>query len=183
MSVEVGAPTGDAPAPAALHSAGRVARFGPFVVVGPLALAPVFAVLITRVGRPYLPVSDPANIDLFVRDVFSAHPLLVGAYSRGFSHPGPSRFWAIAPFSALAGGAAWATLVGAALLQGVAIAGVGWLAFRRGGTALMLLMLATLALVYSGFGQGGQFVVPWNPYVPVPFFLYFLLATWAFRGR
>ncbi len=144
-----------------------------------VALSPVVAVLITRVGRPYFPVGDPANIDFAVRQVFTAHPPLVGAYSRGFNHPGPSMFWAIAPLSLVAGGATWATLVGAALLQGVAIVGVGLLAFRRGGLAFALLVLAALALVYSGFGQGGQFVVPWNPYEPVPFFLLFLLAVWA----
>ncbi len=144
-----------------------------------VAVSPIVVVLITRVGRPYFPVGDPANIDFAVRQVFTTHPPLVGAYSRGFNHPGPSMFWAIAPLSFVAGGAPWATLVGAALLQGVAIVGVGLLAFRRGGIAFALLVLAALALVYSGFGQGGQFVVPWNPYEPVPFFFLFLLAVWA----
>jgi hypothetical protein len=144
-----------------------------------VALSPVVAVLVTRVGRSYFPVGDPANIDYAVRQVFTAHPPLVGAYSRGFNHPGPSMFWAIAPLSLVAGGAPWATLVGAALLQGVAIVGVGLLAFRRGGIGLALLVLAALGLVYSGLGQGGPFVVPWNPYEPVPFFLLFLLAVWA----
>lgn len=149
------------------------------VVLLLVALSPIAAVLVTRAGRPYFPVGDPANIDFAVRQVFTSHPPLVGAYSRGFNHPGPSMFWAIAPLSVATGGATWATLVGAALLQGVAIVGVGLLAFRRGGIGLALLVLAGSALVYSGFGQGGQFVVPWNPYEPIPFFLLFLLAVWA----
>jgi hypothetical protein len=144
-----------------------------------VSVAPVVAVVVTRAGRSYFPVSDAANFDFMVRQVFTTHPPLVGAYSRGFNHLGPSMFWAIAPISLVAGGATWATLVGAALLQGVAIVGVGLLAFRRGGIWLAFLALAALTLVYSGIGQGGPFVVPWNPYEAVPFFFLFALAVWA----
>src|SRR5437763_856356 len=83
-----------------------------------------------------------AVIDLRTRDVFTSQTPLVGPYSRGFNHPGPALFWLLAPFSVLAGGAAWGTLVGAAVLQGTAIALSGWLAFRRGGLMLALLVLA-----------------------------------------
>ena len=76
-----------------------------------VVLAPVVAVLVTRVGRPYFPLEDRASIDLWVRDVFTSHTPLVGAYSRGFNHPGPAYFYALAPLSKLFGGASWATLV------------------------------------------------------------------------
>ena len=174
MTALVEAPPEGAPA-----DAGRTDRRW-LIVLLVVAITPVIAVVATRAFRPYFPVGDPANIDFLVREVFTRHPPLVGAYSRGFNHLGPAMFWLIAPLSVVTGGAPWATLVGAALWQGVAIVGVGLLAFRRGGLALALLMLATLALVYSGFGQGGQFVVPWNPYEPIPFFLLFLLSVWAF---
>ena len=82
-----------------------------------VVLLPVVAVLVTRVGRSYFPVQDRASIDLWVRDVFGSHTPLVGAYSRGFNHPGPLLFYALAPLSKLTGGATWATLVGAALVQ------------------------------------------------------------------
>jgi hypothetical protein len=144
-----------------------------------VALAPVIAVLVTRVGRSYLPVQDPAGIDLMVRDVFTSHPPLVGAYSRGFNHPGPWLFWVLAPLSAITGGAPWATLVGAALLQGVGIAGTAWIAFRRGATGLMLLMLAALGFAYTGLGTVGQFTWAWNPFVAFPIFVMFLLSVWA----
>lgn len=160
-------------------SAGRTRDRRALVALLLLAVAPVVAVVVTRAGRSYFPVGDPANIDFMVRQVFTAHPPLVGAYSRGFNHLGPSMFWAIAPLSVVTSGAPWATLVGAALLQGVAIVGVGLLAFRRGGITLALLVVAALGLAYSGLGQGGAFVVPWNPFAAVPFFLLFLLAVWA----
>src|SRR6476469_3449414 len=91
------------------------------VVVLVFVLLPVLAVLLTRPGSSYFPVQDRASIDLWVSDVFGSHTPLVGAYSRGFNHPGPLLFYALAPLSRLAGGAAWATLVGAALVQGVGV--------------------------------------------------------------
>ena len=144
-----------------------------------MALLPVVAVLVTRVGRPYFPMQDPASIDLFVRDVFTSHTPLVGAYSRGFNHPGPSLFYVLAPLSELTGGATWATLVGAALVQGVAIVSIGLLAARLGGTRLMLLMLAVLALVYAGLDDARPFTDAWNPYAALPWFLVFLLCVWG----
>ncbi len=145
-----------------------------------LALAPVVCVLVFRAGRHYLPLGDEATIDLRTRDVFTSHMPLVGAYSRGFNHPGPALFWLLAPFSVLAGGAAWGTLVGAAVLQGIAIAASGWLAFRRGGLTLALLVVAALGFAYSSFVQGDQLLQPWNPNVAFPFFMLFLLQVWAF---
>jgi hypothetical protein len=143
-----------------------------------LALAPVVAVLITRVGRAYFPMEDTASVDLLVRDVFGAHTPLVGAYSRGFNHPGPIMFWILAPLSKLAGGAPWATLVGGALFQGAAIAAAGWLALRHGGVALMLTILAGLGLAYSSFPTDAQFLEAWNPYLAFPLFAVFLLQAW-----
>jgi hypothetical protein len=148
-------------------------------VVFVLALTPVIAVLVTRVGRPYFPMQDIASIDLLVRDVFTAHTPLVGAYSRGFNHPGPMMFWLLAPLSAITGGATWATLVGGALFQGAAIAATGWLALRRGGVAFMLMILAALGLAYSSFATEAQFLEAWNPYLAFSLFLLFLLQSWA----
>ncbi len=165
------------PGPAASAS-GR--RWVTPVVVTVVALLPVVAVLVTRTGRNYFPVNDRATIDLFVRDVFSANPPLVGAYSRGFNHPGPMLFWVLAPFNALAGGAPWATLIGSALLQGVGIVAVAWISFRRGSTAFTLVMLAALGLAYTGLAPGHGFLEPWNPFAAFPFFVFFLLEVWAF---
>jgi hypothetical protein len=149
------------------------------VVAIALALLPVVAVLVTRVGSNYLAMADEANIDLRVRDVFTSSTPLVGAYSRGFSHPGPLFFWLLAPLSHLVGGAPWATLVGGALLHGVAIALVGWLAYRRGGLVLLVLALGALGLAYSALSSDIVFLQTWNPNVAFPFFLLFLLQVWA----
>ncbi len=143
-----------------------------------LALSAVIAVVVTRVGRSYLPLGDEANIDLRVRDVFSGDTPLVGTYTHYFNHPGPLFFWVLAPLNAMAGGATWATLVGGALLQGVAIAACGWLAYRLGGVLLMSIILAALALAYSAFPFGLQFLQTWNPNVAFPFFMLFLLLVW-----
>ena len=68
-------------------------------------------------------------MDLRVRDVWSSDIPLTGAYSRyGWSHPGPWMYWLVAPFSLAFGQAAWATLVGSALLQGGPPC--GWLGSR-----------------------------------------------------
>jgi hypothetical protein len=154
------------------------------VVVLVIVMSPVAAVLVLRIARPYFPLGDVASIDLRVRDVFTSHTPLVGAYSRGFDHPGPMLFDALAPLSRLAGGATWATLVGAALVQGVGVLLLAWAAFRRAGTAFMVLMLGALGLTYLGLDGLGQFTKAWNPYAAIPFFLLFLVLTWAFAlGR
>jgi hypothetical protein len=149
-----------------------------------LVLLPVLAVLVTRTGRSYFPVEDTASIDLWVRDVFTGHTPLVGAYSRGFNHPGPLLFYALAPLSQLAGGATWATLVGAALVQGVGALLLAWASYRRAGTACMLLFLGALGLTYVGLDRLGQFTHAWNPFAAIPFFFLFLVLAWgAASGR
>jgi hypothetical protein len=169
----------DGAAPESSEDARRRRVDRAILVVGiVLALSAVIAVVVTRVGRPYLPLGDEANIDLRVRDVFSGDTPLVGTYTHYFNHPGPLFFWALAPLTALTGGATWATLVGGALLQGVAIAACGWLAYRIGGVLLMAIILAALALAYSAFPFGLQFLQTWNPNVAFPFFMLFLLMVW-----
>lgn len=149
------------------------------VVALVVVLAPVVAVLVTRVGRSYFPVQDRASIDLWARDVFTGDTPLVGAYSRGFNHPGPAYLYALAPLSKLTGGAPWATLVGAALVQGAGVVLLAWASFRRAGTAFMLLVLGALGVAYLGLDDLGQFTNAWNPYAAIPFFVLFLVLVWA----
>ena len=172
-TVETGAPS--APTTNRRASADLVLR----VVVIVVVVLPVVAVLVTRIGRSYFPVQDPASIDLWVRDVFTSHTPLVGAYSRGFNHPGPLLFYALAPLSKLTGGATWATMVGAALVQGLGVVLLAWASYRRAGTAFMLLMLGALGLAYTGLDNLGQFTHAWNPYAALPYFALFLVLVWA----
>lgn len=144
-----------------------------------LALLPVLVLLVTRVGRDYLPHGDIATIDLRVRDLISGDLPLLGPYSRyGWNHPGPVFFYLLAPLSAITGGAAWATLVGGALLQGLAIALSARLAWRRGGLVLVLLVLAAITLATHAIGPRILFDA-WNPHVAVPFLALFVLQLWS----
>ena len=140
------------------------------------ALLPVLVVVATRTGRAYLPVQDLAYIDLRVRDVWSSDIPLVGPYSRGFNHPGPLLFWLIGIPAGLLGSPAWATLVGGALLQGVAIAGSAWVAWRRGGLRVLVVVLLALHLSYPG---GYMFLHHWNPNIAFPFLALYLLLLWS----
>lgn len=144
------------------------------------ALAPIIAVVITRIGRAYIPTSDIGLIDMRVRDVWSLHPPLVGPYSRyGWSHPGPLMFWLLAIPSGLTGQASWATLVGGALLQGIAIVWIAILAWRRAGLALLAAAMAGVSMIYA---STGSWVVlePWNPHIAMPFFALFVFQAWLF---
>jgi hypothetical protein len=143
-----------------------------------LALAPVLAALLTRTGRHYVPVGDIGLIDMRVRDVLSAHPPLVGPYSRyGWSHPGPLMFWLLAIPSMLFGKAAWATLVGGALLQGAAIIWLAALAWRRGGLSLLAATMVGTSLIYVAIGAW-IVLEPWNPHIALPFFALFVFQAW-----
>lgn len=156
----------------------RVDRALVFAAAG-IALLPVLVVVFTRTGRDYLPTQDFAVLDLRVRDVWSADIPLVGPYSRfGWNHPGPAMYWLIAPLSLVTGKAAWATLVGSALLQGVAIGFTARVAWMLGGIALALGALAVQALSY---GATGPWILlePWNPHAAFPYLVLFALLVWG----
>lgn len=144
-----------------------------------LLLVPFLVVVAARAGRPWLPTQDFALIDLRVRDLLGGDLPLMGPYSRyRWNHPGPMLFWVLAPFTALAGGDAWGTLVGNVLVQA---AGIGWaasLAWRVGRLTAVLLVDAVVALAYLGAGIS-PLVEPWGPYAVFPFFVVLLLQAHA----
>jgi hypothetical protein len=144
-----------------------------------VALLPILVTVVVQWGRHYVPIGDYALIDLRTRDVWSRDIPLVGAYSRyGWNHPGPLEFWLVAPFSLLTGRGAWATQVGNALLQGVAIVWLARFCWRRGGLPLLSAGLAAVSLSYAGTGSW-IFLEPWNPHVAYPFFVLFAFQLWA----
>lgn len=55
---------------------------GPVWVVAALAAMPALVSAVVSVGVDFTPASDYAPIEVRVRDALSAHPPLVGAYSR-----------------------------------------------------------------------------------------------------
>ncbi len=150
------------------------------VAVTVFALLPVFALILQRWGRPYLPVQDQAVLDLRIRDVwtFSANTPLVGPYSRfGWSHPGPLMYYLLALFSGVTGEPAWASMVGQALLEGVALVWLARLSWKTGGLRRVLPWMAVITLSYVGTGAWILQVL-WNPHVAFPFFALFLLQSW-----
>ncbi|MBM3676186.1 MAG: hypothetical protein FJW88_14855 [Actinobacteria bacterium] len=117
-----------------------------------------------------------------MRDAFTAHPSLTGLYSRpGWNHPGPAMFWLTGLFAWPFRNDAWATRVGASMLQLIAVGWLAWVTWRR-ETALFLAAAVVTSLTYLSVGPD-LFRQPWNLNVPLPFFVLFLfLAHLAATG-
>lgn len=149
------------------------------VVVLPLAIA-----LVALSSPRWYPLLDLAMTELRVRDVGTRHTPLVGLVGRlssngnQGSHPGPISFWALAPVYRLLGGSAWSLFVGVVMLNTTAIALTLWIALRRGGTTLALGFAAAIAVVLHLYGTQ-VLTEPWNPYLPVMWWLLTLVALWA----
>jgi hypothetical protein len=106
----------------------------------------------------YYPVGDLAEIELRVRDVATAHPPLVGLIGRlgpvggVASHPGPLVFWLMWPFYRAFGASSWALDVASVALHMAAIGVVLWIAYRRGGTGLVIGVGALLGVLLRAYG-------------------------------
>jgi hypothetical protein len=160
--------------PTWLPAAGLVA-----VLVVPLVVAGV------ALRRPtWFPVLDHAMTELRVRDVVTGHTPLIGLPGRigdfpdQGSHPGPMSFYALWPTYRLLGGSAWGLQVGALVLNAVAVATSVALAWRRAGARLAVGITALLALLMAGYGIA-TLAEPWNPYLPLLWWVVVLLAVWS----
>ena len=138
-------------------------------------------------GRQWNPVLDMAMTELRVRDVGGGHTPLIGLPGRinveeslldQGSHPGPLSFYLLAPTYRVLGSSAWGLLVAMVLLALVAIGLALWLAERRGGAPLVLALGGLVVVVVRGYGMD-VLTQPWNPYLPLLFWLVVLLATWS----
>jgi hypothetical protein len=138
----------------------------------------VLIVAMVHVGGQFHAVSDQALEELQARDV-GHHFVRLGLYSRdNWSHPGPAMFYVLAIPYWLTGGNSVGLWIGAALLNGAAVATMAIIAKRHGGTALMLLTLLGSALVMRTLGA--DFLRdPWNPYLPVFLFGALIFLVWA----
>ncbi len=150
-----------------------------------IALAVPFVIAAVRLTtRHYHPVLDLAMTEFRVRDVGGGDtPLIglpgrIGVFPEQGSHPGPLSFYLLAPTYRLAGSGAWGLLAGMIVLNLVAIAIALWLAQRRGGTRLVVAVAAMIAVLVRGYGFD-VVTQPWNPYLPLLFWLVVLLATWG----
>src|SRR5262249_16121631 len=93
-------------------------------------------------------------------------------------HPGPAFFYLLAVPYRLLGSSSVAVSVGALAINAATIAALGWIAYRRGRTPLLLCMLAGLSVLILGLG--GEFLrSPGNPALPVLPYALMLLLTWS----
>jgi hypothetical protein len=150
------------------------------VLLVPLALAAV-----ATARRPtWFPVLDLAMTELRVRDVGGGDTPLIGLPGRigtadeQGSHPGPLSFYLLAPTYRVLGSSAWALQVATLVVHALAMGTALWVARRRGGLRTVLAVGALLAVLSAAYG----FTVlaePWNPYLPLVWWVTFLLAAWA----
>jgi hypothetical protein len=161
-----------------------VSRWVVVVVAAALSIPLVVAVLQMR-EPTWHPVLDLAMTELRVRDVGTAETPLIGLPGRigesleeQGSHPGPASFYALAPTYRVLGSTSWALQVGSALIHAVAIGVALALARRRGGPAVFAGVAVVIALLVSGLGTGAL-TEPWNPYLPLLWWVVLLLAAWS----
>ncbi len=161
-------------------------RFGPWLplAVAVLVAMPIFAALYKMVGDRWYPAGDMAQAELHIRGFFRTPPL-VGAAGRIVSdtgvqgsHPGPSLWVAMYPVYALFGRSSFGLMAAVVSVHVVSIAGALWLALRRGGLVLMMLVAVVLAFVIRASGPAFA-IEPWNPWLAVLPFAVFLLAAWS----
>jgi hypothetical protein len=143
----------------------------------------VMAVAVLHDPR-WVPMFDNAMIEMRVRDVGGSQtPLLgLGGRLRGFgvtgSHPGPLSFYALAPVYRVAGAGGWALLVAAAVASSVAAGLAVWLGHRRGGWPMAVVVGLVSGLLMRSYGAW-RLVDPWNPHLPLAWWLVYLLAVWS----
>lgn len=165
-------------------SAGRQSRWLLPGVALLCAGVPLAVALIVLRNPRWYPALDLAQIELRIRDVGTPDRPLVGLpgriYGRGEygSHPGPLGFWLLWPFYRLYGGTAWAMQAAAATLNLIAAGVVLWIAHRRGSTPAVFGVAVALTLLMRAYGFE-LLTVPWNPYLPLLWWLVFLLAVWS----
>ena len=145
---------------------------------------PLVVALLAYHKPTWMPVLDLAQTELRVRDVGTAHTPLIGLPGRigtGLqqgSHPGPLSFYALAPTYRLFGSSAFALQIATVVVHAGAILAALFIARRRGRRAIVLGVAAMLAVLIAGFGVK-VFTEPWNPYLPVLWWVVVLLAVWS----
>jgi len=175
VGAEVAAATLE-PTPEGAHAARRRRQVWACALV---AAAPALVLALASVGSDWVPIGDYGPLEVRVRDVFSTHPPILGAFSRlGANHPGPAVFYALAVPYRLLGSEPWALVTGAALLNAAGIALAVRIAGRRGrvGSAALL---AGLVLACMWGLDIDVLRDPWNPHLALVPFLVAVVATWA----
>jgi hypothetical protein len=154
------------------------------LIVWAVLAVPFVIAAVALAARHWHPVLDLAMTELRVRDVGGSHsPLIglpgrIGVFPDQGSHPGPLSFYLLAPTYRVLGATAWSLLVGAIVVNIVAIGLSLWIAERRGGSSLTIAVGGLIAVLVVGYGFE-VLTQPWNPYLPLLSWLVVLLATWS----
>ncbi len=174
----------DAPQAPAEPGPGRGRTVLTVAVLTAVVAAPI-AIAAAAVRSPrWYPLVDLAQIEMRVRDVGLAHPPLLGLGGRIFgygtqgSHPGPLSFYLLAPVYRLAGSSSWALNLSDAVINVAVVAAILWVAHRRAGLRGALALAAGLAFLMRLYSTA-VLVYPWNPYMPVLFWVLFLVCVWS----
>src|ERR687897_505218 len=136
--------------------------------------------------RPHWsPVLDLAMTELRLRDVGTAHTPLIGLPGRigpslaeQGSHPGPLSFYLLAPLYRIFGSSAWAMQTATVVINVAALGAFFWWPGGGGGARLGLAVATLLMLLISGYGLT-MLTQPWNPYLPLLWWVVLLLAVWS----
>lgn len=149
-----------------------------------LLVVPLAVALVVLHDPRWYPALELAQTELHVRDVGTAHTPLtgligrLGAVGERGSHPGPLSFFALAPVYRLAGSSAWALQVSTVVLHLSAVGAALWIGHRRGGKRLLLLTAAVVTVLLRFYGAS-PLTEPWNPFLPMLWWVVFVLAAWS----
>ena len=154
------------------------------LVLGAVVAVPLVVAAVRLRDPRWYPTLDLAMTELRVRDVGRGDlPLVglpgrIGTLTEQGSHPGPLSFWLLWPVHRLLGGSSWALQVSTVVLNAGALVTAVWLGARRGGAAVALGVGAVAAVLVDAYGPR-VLTEPWNPYLPVLWWLVLLLAAWS----
>jgi hypothetical protein len=152
-----------------------------FPTVAAAVVAPIVVAVLAQRNAHWHPVYDLAMTELRVRDVGSRHTPLIGLQGRigpTGSHPGPLSFYLLAPVYRLLGSSAFALQAASATFHAGAAITALLIARRRGDGRIVIGVGIVLLLLIQGYGLG-PLTEPWNPHLPVLWFVAFLVAVWS----
>lgn len=171
--------------PQSTHSPRPAVPAWSVLAVAAVLCVPLVIAVVQLRTPTWRPVLDLAMTELRVRDVGTSDTPLIGLPGRigetleeQGSHPGPLSFYALAPTYRLLGASAWGMQVGTLVIHLAAMLVALALARRRGGALGMAAVAAVLAVLLLGYGAGAM-VEPWNPYLPLMWWVVLLLAVWS----
>ena len=137
-------------------------------------------------GDGWRPLGDDAVTGILAHDVLSVRTPLVGMPSTIATanavypahHPGPLLFWALALPDRLSGSAPVGLLLGAVLVNVLAVLAIGVVSRRVAGNGAALGALTIVVVLAWALGRQAIIDV-WNPYLAVFPMLAMLVCTWA----